>query len=110
NNGMTVTVTSCGQQLDKQYCAIKVEQNGKQAYKTVNLREQVVTGVKSCTTQASHLPPPPPKKTMAAVSGRSFNPPYLNEMPSVDTVLAWMKTSDPHETALRQIWAFYELT
>ncbi len=110
NKGMTITVTSCGYQLDKQYCAIKVEQNGKQAFTAVNLREQVVTGVRSCTTQASHLPPPPPKKSMAAVSGKSFNPAYLNEMPSVDTVLAWMKTSDARETASRQIWAFYELT
>jgi hypothetical protein len=31
-------------------------------------------------------------------------------MPSVERVLEGMKTSDPHETALRQVWAFYELT
>jgi hypothetical protein len=40
----------------------------------------------------------------------NFNPSYLNEMPSVDRVMEAMKTNDPHETALRQIWAFYELT
>jgi hypothetical protein len=42
-------------------------------------------------------------------NGKSFNPPYLAEMPSVDRVLGGMKTNDPHETALRQVWAFYEL-
>jgi len=110
SNGMAVTVTRCAQQLDKQYCEVKIEQNGKPAFKAINLREQVVAGVNSCTAQASNLAPPPPKKTMAAASGKSFNPSYLNEMPSVDTVLAWMKTTDPRETALRQIWAFYELT
>jgi len=46
----------------------------------------------------------------ATANVRSFNPSYLSEMPSVDRVLEAMKSSDPHETALRQIWAFYELT
>jgi hypothetical protein len=31
-------------------------------------------------------------------------------MPSVDRVLTAMKNNDPRETAVRQIWAFYELT
>ncbi len=49
-------------------------------------------------------------KGMSEPAGRIFNPPYLSEMPSPERVLAAMKTSDPRETALRQIWAFYELT
>jgi len=48
-------------------------------------------------------------KGTSAPNGRTFNPPYLSEMPSVDRVLAAMKTTDPRETAVRQIWAFYEL-
>ena len=45
-----------------------------------------------------------------SASGKMFSPPYLSEMPSVDRVLTAMKTNDPRETAVRQIWAFYELT
>lgn len=53
---------------------------------------------------------PTASKGMSAPAGRAFNPPYLSEMPSPDRVLAAMKTNDPRETALHQIWAFYELT
>ena len=41
NGGMTVTVTSCEQQAGREYCEIKVEQNGKFVFKDVDLREQV---------------------------------------------------------------------
>ena len=37
------------------------------------------------------------------------NPPYLSQFPSVDKVLTAMKTSDPPETAIRQMAAFYQL-
>lgn len=37
------------------------------------------------------------------------NPPYLSQFPSVDKVLNAMKTSDPRETAIRQMGAFYQL-
>jgi hypothetical protein len=107
NSGMTVTVTSCEPQAGREYCEIKVEQNGKLVYKDVDLREQVLAGVKSCLTQASSSPAAGKPATMA--NGKSFNPSYLNEMPSVDRVMEAMKTTDPRETALRQVWAFYEL-
>jgi hypothetical protein len=110
NNGMTVTVTRCAQQADKEYCEFKVEQNGKLAFQSVNLRERVMAGVKSCTTQASSAPAQAAGKAAPAANGKGFNPPYLSEFPSADRVLEAMKTSDPRETALRQIWAFYELT
>ena len=61
-----------------------------------------------CTTQGGS----PSSQTAArpSANGRILNPPYLGEMPSADRVLAAMKTNDPRETAVRQIWAFYELT
>ena len=37
------------------------------------------------------------------------NPPYLSQFPSVDKVLNAMKTSDPRETAIRQMGAFFQL-
>ena len=53
NNGMTITVTSCQQQAGREYCEVKVEQNGKLAFKDVDLRERVVAAVKSCVAQAA---------------------------------------------------------
>src|ERR1051325_8818379 len=102
NNGMTLTVTACAKQLDKQYCEVKVEQNGKLAFKAVNLREQVVAAVRSCVTQAANSSA---GKTIAKfpatiANGKSFNPAYLNEMPSVDRVKQAMTTNDAHETAV----------
>jgi len=53
NSSTTLTVTSCAQQVGKEYCEIKLEQNGKLVFKDVDLRAQVLAGVKSCMTQAS---------------------------------------------------------
>src|SRR5438445_2575343 len=60
-----------------------------------------------CTTQGG---PASQSGARPAVGGRVLNPPYLSEMPSVDRVLQAMKTNDTRETAVRQIWALYELT
>ena len=40
---------------------------------------------------------------------QSLDPPYLSSMPSVDKVKQAMRVSDPKETALRQIGAFWQL-
>ena len=40
---------------------------------------------------------------------QSLNPPYLSSMPSVDKVKQAMQVSDPKETAVRQIGAFWQL-
>jgi len=111
NSSTTLTVTSCAQQVGKEYCEIELEQNGKLVFKDVDLRAQVLAGVKSCMTQAasSQATQAAGKPVATIANGKSFNPPYLNEMPSVGRVKEAMKTSDPRETALRQIWVFYEL-
>ena len=109
NDGMSVTVTQCAQQGDKEYCAFKVEKKGKPAFQGVNLRGQVAVAVKQCTAQAATASAQPTAKA-APWAGKPLNPSYLSEMPSVDRVMQSMKASDARETALRQIWAFYELT
>ncbi len=43
------------------------------------------------------------------VMAQNLNPPYLSEMPTVDRVMHAMQTTDPRETAQRQIGAFYQL-
>lgn len=40
---------------------------------------------------------------------QSLNPPYLSSMPSVEKVKKAMQVSDPKETAVRQIGAFWQL-
>jgi hypothetical protein len=110
SNGLTVMVSHCGQKGGKEYCAFKVEQNGKLAFEAVNLREQVIAGVRSCSAQADGSSPQSgTKQAPVANNARSFNPPYLSEMPSVERVMQAIKTNDPRETAIRQIGAFYEL-
>ena len=104
SNGMTVTVTRCALQAGKEYCEFKVERDGKLAYQGVNLREQVAVGVKSCTAQAAGSSP----RTMAE-PGRSFNPPYLNEMPSIDLVKQEIQGKDPTDTLARQVAVFNKL-
>ena len=44
-----------------------------------------------------------------AAQPQSLNPPYLNSMPSVETVKKAMQVSDPKQTAVRQIGAFWQL-
>jgi hypothetical protein len=40
---------------------------------------------------------------------QALNPPYLSEMPSVERVMRAMQTTNPRDTAERQIGAFYQL-
>src|SRR5215475_14566529 len=108
SNNMTVTVIRCALQEGKEYCEFKVEQNGKVAFQGVNLREKVAAGVKSCRTQAASSPSSS-SRTMAE-PGKSFNPPYLNEMPSIDFVKQEIQGKDPIDTLARQIAVYNKLT
>jgi hypothetical protein len=47
--------------------------------------------------------------TPASLVAHTTSPPYLAEMPSVDQVMKAMQTSDPDETAARQMAAFIQL-
>lgn len=42
-------------------------------------------------------------------AAQQTNPQYLSQFPSVDKVMNAMRTSDPRETAIRQMGAFYQL-
>src|SRR5215475_8108045 len=107
SNNMTVTVIRCALQEGKEYCEFKVEQNGKVAFQGVNLREKVAAGVKSCRTQAASSPSSS-SRTMAE-PGKSFNPPYLNDMPSIDFVKQEIQGKDPTDTLARQVAVFSRL-
>src|SRR5215470_5482904 len=104
SNGMTVTIIRCAKQDGKEYCEFKIEQNGKPAFQAVNLHERVEAGVKSCRTEAAN-PHNSSPRTMAE-PGKSFNPPYLNEMPSIDLVRSQIQGKDATDTLARQVAVF----
>lgn len=45
---------------------------------------------------------------VAGVAAQGLNPPYLSEFPSVERVMADMKTGDPDETAARRMGTFLQ--
>jgi len=47
--------------------------------------------------------------TPASLVAQATSPPYLAEMPSVDRVMRAMQSSDPDETAARQMAALIQL-
>src|SRR5215470_9439732 len=104
SNGMTVTIIRCAKQDGKEYCEFKIEQNGKPAFQAVNLRERVEAGVKSCRTTAASSP----NSSLRTIAepGKSFNPPYLNEMPSIEFVKQQIQGNDPTDTLARQVAVF----
>jgi hypothetical protein len=105
-NGVTITVIRCRRQAGAESCEFKAERSGVPPFQGADLRERVAEVVKACSKEGSASAAKPAQ----SANGKSFNPPYLSEMPSADRVIEAMKTNDPRETAVRQIWAFYELT
>jgi hypothetical protein len=108
SNGMTMTVVRCAQQNGKEYCQFKLEQNGKLAFQGAAPKEKVAAAVKSCRTQATQATSNS-SRTMAE-PGKSFNPPYLNEMPSIDFVKQEIQGKDSTDTLARQVAVFTKLT
>ena len=106
SNGLTVTVTRCVLQAGKEYCEFKVEQNGKVAFQGSDFGERVATGVKSCSTQAPTNAKPAVVKTFQPPNGKSFSPPYLSGMPSVEFVKSQIQGKDPTDTLARQVAVF----
>jgi hypothetical protein len=107
NNDMAMTVVRCAQQNGKEYCEFKIERNGKLAFQGVSLRENAAAAVKSCRAQATQTKSQS-SRTMAE-PGRSFNPPYLNEMPAIDFVKQEIQGTDPTDTLARQVAVFTKL-
>jgi len=108
NNDMAMAVVRCAQQNGKEYCEFKIEQNGKLAFQGVSLRENLAAAVKSCRTQATQ-PTSSSSRTMAE-PGKSFNPSYLNEMPSINFVKQEIQGKDATDTLARQVAVFTKLT
>ena len=108
NDDMNLTVVRCAQQDGQEFCAFKLEQKGKVAFQGVAPREKVAAAAKSCRSQATKATSQSPR-TMAE-PGKSLDPPYLNEMPSVDFVKREIQGKDPTDTLARQIAVFNNLT
>jgi len=108
NDDMTLTVVRCAQQNGQEYCEFKLEQKGKLSFQGLAPKEKVAAAAKSCRTQAVQATSQFPR-TMAE-PGRSFNPPYLNEMPAVDFVKREIQGKDSTDTLARQIAVFNKLT
>ena len=105
-NNIIVVVKNCSMRNGTEMCSmVKGPANGPLGDEISVPKAQAAAIGLICPPQGSAS-----QASKSAASGRILNPPYLGEMPSVDRVLAGMKTNDPHETALRQVWAFYELT
>jgi hypothetical protein len=89
---ITVTIHRCGKVGGQDVCMYRVDIPGSQS---------VEAQLKSCKLQPGGATRTP---------GQALNPAYLSEMPSADRVMKALKTSDPRETALRQMGAFYQLS
>ncbi|MEQ1353462.1 MAG: hypothetical protein ABLT11_05555 [Candidatus Acidiferrum sp.] len=98
--GITVTIHRCGNVGGQDVCMYRVDIPGGQSVEVNKPREQVMAQLKACKLQPATAPKP----------GQPLNPAYLSEMPSADRVMKAMKTSDPRETVLRQMGAFYQLS
>jgi hypothetical protein len=106
-NNIIVVVKHCEMRNGAETCSlVKGPANGPLGDEISLPKAQAAAIGLICLPQGG---PPQSTKGVTSANGRSFNPPYLAEMPPVDRVIAAMKTNDPHETALRQVWAFYEL-
>jgi hypothetical protein len=99
--GITITFHRCGNVGGQDVCMYRVDIPGGQSVEGNKPRAETMAQLKSCKLKPGGGVTP---------SGGALNPPYLSEMPPVEKVLQAMKTSDPRETALRQMGAFYQLS
>src|SRR5262245_40919013 len=108
-DGTSYIITNCQVKGRFEFCFWREEKNGQLVVEAYSERTQMYGRLKPCPVEAGAHSTQTVVKPAPAASGKLVNPPYLAEMPSPERVLQTMKTSDPHETALRQVWAFYEL-
>jgi hypothetical protein len=109
-NNVIVIVKRCEIKNGTEVCSlVKGEANGPLSDEISLPKAQAAAIGLICSPQNGAPSPQSAGRPAQAMNGKSFNPAYLSEMPSVDHVMQAMKASDPRETAVRQIWAFYEL-
>jgi hypothetical protein len=105
-NGISYIVTVCKPFGSDQWCQWTEQQNG-QLVTTVNSSWSSMTGrLKGCTVAAATASS---ATNTAGAAKQTFNPPYLNEFPTVDQVMARMKGNDAKDTSYRQMGAFEQL-
>jgi hypothetical protein len=106
-NDSTVVVDRCEQKAGTEYCFVRAGLHGQLGNEAMVLRAQLAPLASTCTVQIGSVSAQ--TGSQPAQAAKTFNPPYLSEMPSVERVMSAMQTKDPRETALRQVGAFYEL-
>ncbi|HWZ99511.1 MAG TPA: hypothetical protein VN025_17270 [Candidatus Dormibacteraeota bacterium] len=117
SNGLKVTVLRCVLQAGKEYCEFKVEENGKVSFQGSDFGERIAAGVKSCSDKpiVGSVAGAPAgmaqgaAKTFQPPNGKSFNPPYLSEMPTIDFVKNQIQGKDATDTLARQVAVFNKL-
>jgi hypothetical protein len=108
--GVSVTVIRCAKQDGREYCEFKMEKDGKATFQGVNLREKVAAGVQACRARAAtSLGSPDVFPRTMAEQGKSFDPPYLNDMPSIELVKKEIQGKDATDTLARQVAVFTNL-
>jgi hypothetical protein len=109
-NNLIIVVKHCEKRNGTEFCSlIKGAPNGPLGDEISMPRAQAAAIGLMCPLQGGAPSAQASAPTAPATNGKIFNPPYLSEMPSPDRVMQAVKTNDPRETAVRQIWAFYEL-
>src|ERR1700744_1240677 len=90
--GLVLTLFQCQTQSGQDYCFVRAEQNGKFLMQVPKLRSEAAHQLQQCT------------------AGKTFNPTYLAEFPSVDRIIQGMKVAEASDSAKRVVGAFYQLS
>ena len=121
-DGTDKVITQCKPWGRGEVCYWRNEKNGQLINEQYNVRPQMDGWLAVCKVQkpasapaaaatpaAAQSQQPPPSTLVAAPSGRiaaGLTPPYLNDMPSVDTVKKLIQGSDSTDTLERQVAVF----
>jgi hypothetical protein len=106
-NDVTVIVSRCEQKGGSEYCFFRAGQNGHLGNEAWIARDKLANLTSVCSVRP--VGASVKAGSQPAPAARRFDPPYLSEMPTAERVLSAMQTTDPRETALRQMGAFYQL-
>jgi len=90
----TLTLTQCQPLNGRDYCMVKLEQNGQFIMQLPKPKSDIEQELRERQCKA----------------GIAIDPPYLTQFPSKEVVLQGMKVQTPRETVIRAIGALYQLS
>lgn len=90
----TLTLTQCQPLNGRDYCMVKLEQNGQFIMQLPKPKSDIEQELRERQCKA----------------GIAIDPPYLTQFPSKEVVLQGMKVPTPRETVIRTIGALYQLS